>query len=69
MTDFTNARVLKCPHCETPFCEPEGRLCDCCPECGEDYTLMGHEGVYICRNCNWCSEEPKHGAEIHGGRT
>jgi len=29
MTDFTDARIVKCPFCKTPFCEQEGALCDC----------------------------------------
>jgi len=29
MTDFTDARIVRCPYCKTPFCEQEGTLCDC----------------------------------------
>ena len=29
MTDFTDARIVKCPYCKTSFCEQEGPLCDC----------------------------------------
>lgn len=55
MTDFTNAHAVECEWCSTPFVEVDGRLCNCCPECGED-DWIGYEGIYICRNCNWCSE-------------
>ena len=55
MTDFKNPHVVKCAHCETPFVEADGRLCDCCPDCGED-DYLSYPDIKICRNCQWNSE-------------
>jgi len=35
MTDCTDARIVRCPYCKTPFCEQEGTLCDCLMEIQE----------------------------------
>jgi len=29
MTDFSDARIAKCPWCQTPFCVEEGPWCHC----------------------------------------
>jgi hypothetical protein len=65
MTDFANARTVKCPDCGTPFCEPEGTLCDChsyppdCP-CGarwDEVKCYPPDGIGICSVCGRCTEE------------
>ena len=45
MSDFSEAKNVKCPYCKTVFCDCEGPLCDCmteeafCLECDESFTL------------------------------
>jgi len=37
MTDFSEAKVVRCQTCNRPFCDVEGPLCDCfyCDGCEE----------------------------------
>lgn len=61
MTDFSHARTVKCCVCGQPFCNVEGKLCDCfrCIECGESFHgfykggIEGTDESY----CEFCREE------------
>jgi hypothetical protein len=61
MTDFSYARTVRCSTCGTPFCNVEGKLCDCfkCGECGEYFTgdLKGKIQNTDADYCEFCREE------------
>ena len=56
MSEFSEAKVRKCPYCRTPYATCEGMQCDCqekhesfyCRRCGSWYE--GDE-------CDWCGLE------------
>ena len=54
MSEFFDAKNVKCRYCGQPFCNCEGPLCDCyteafCLECDECYTLdMAEELGGVC---------------------
>lgn len=57
MTDFANARVVKCHICGTPFCDREGRACDCwqCQNCMKwfsDHDMLGNSEEMLCLYCD-----------------
>jgi len=54
MSDFSEARNVRCRICGTSFCDVEGPLCDCCQceECGEwlpDHTYLESGLCEACR--------------------
>jgi hypothetical protein len=60
MTDFTNARTVKCHVCGQPYCDQEGRLCDCaqCEICEEWFADDVKDG--FCSECDDLARESSH---------
>jgi hypothetical protein len=49
VTDFSEARVARCPHCSTKFCVEEGPLCSCLEQEEEEAEYPNP-----CCRCGFC---------------